>query len=192
MPIMNVHYEQGTLTPAQKSALADKLTDFMITMEGGANTTGGRRFAWVIYTEVARGDWWAGGRTDDAFVSPPGRFLVDVRIPEGYMNAAHKTEVHAGVNAALMEVLGASGRPDVGGSAQVVLQEVPEGDWGCGGRTISLASIAGAVGLSKTSQRFAWVLAYFAAKARAYRAAGFPEDVGGLLPEASGQAVDRS
>lgn len=192
MPIMNVQYEQGALTTAQKSALAAKLTDLMITMEGGANTSGGRRFAWVIYTEIAKGDWWAGGRTDDAFVSPPGRFLVDVRIPEGYMNAAHKTEVHAGVNAAIMDVLGASGRTDAGGSAQVVLQEVPEGNWGCGGRTISLASIAGAVGLSKTSERFAWVRSYFAAKARAYRAAGFPEDAGGLLPDPSDQAVDRS
>ena len=182
MPIMKVTYQNGSLNDAQKAALAGRLTDLMIQMEGGADTFGGRSFAWVIYDEIKQGDWWAGGRTDMQYVAPPGKFLVDVRIPEGYMNTTHKQEVMSGVNAALMDVLGATGDVRAGGSTQVVIHDVTEGNWAAAGRTISLANIAGAVGLSKAGQRFAWVRSYFAAKARQFGAAGYPIDTGGLLP----------
>jgi phenylpyruvate tautomerase PptA (4-oxalocrotonate tautomerase family) len=179
MPIMNVCYRAGDLDEAGKADLAKKLTDVMIRMEGGANTRGGRAFAWVLFDELARGDWWAGGETGNAYVSPPGRFLVHVSIPEGYMNAGHKSEVQAWATEAILAVTTASGE-DVGHSIQVIIDEVPEGNWAAAGHTISLASIADSVGLSKTGSRFAWSKTYFAAKARARAAAGYPADVGGL------------
>jgi phenylpyruvate tautomerase PptA (4-oxalocrotonate tautomerase family) len=182
MPIMKVTYQKGSISDTQKATLAGRLTDLMIQMEGGADTFGGRSFAWVIYREINQGDWWAGGRTDAEYVAPPGKFLVEVQIPEGYMNTAHKQEVQSGVNAALMDVLRATRDPRDGGSTQVVIHEVTEGNWAAAGRTISLANIAGAVGLSKTGQRFSWVRSYFAAKARQFSAAGYPSDTGGLLP----------
>ena len=125
------------------------------------------------------GDWWTGGETGDAYVSPPGPFLVHVSIPEGYMNAAHKRDVQAWVTEAILGVTSAPGT-DAGHSIQVILDEVPEGHWAAGGRTISLANIADSVGLSKTGSRFAWSKGYFAAKARARAAAGYPADAGGL------------
>jgi phenylpyruvate tautomerase PptA (4-oxalocrotonate tautomerase family) len=179
MPIMNVCYSAGDLDGTSKADLARKLTDVMIRMEGGANTKGGRAFAWVLFNEQAEGDWWAGGETGNRYVSPPGRFLVHVSIPEGYMNAAHKSEVQAWVTEAILSATAASGQ-DAGKSIQVVLDEVPEGHWAAGGQTISLASIADSVGLSRTGSRFAWSKSYFAAKARARAAAGYPADAGGL------------
>ena len=106
MPIMQVHYPEDALDDARKANLARRLTDVLIAMEGGADTRGGRAFAWVLFTPVKPGDWWVGGRQDDHFVAPPGRFLVHVTIPEGYMNARHKSEVHASVNAAIMAAMG--------------------------------------------------------------------------------------
>jgi phenylpyruvate tautomerase PptA (4-oxalocrotonate tautomerase family) len=179
MPIMKVCYGAGDLDETSKADLARKLTDVMIRMEGGANTRGGRAFAWALFDELARGDWWAGGEIGNGYVSPPGRFLVQVKIPEGYMNAAHKSEVHAWVTEAVLAATAASGQ-DVGRSVQVIIDEVPEGNWAAAGHTISLASIADSVGLSKAGSRFAWSKTYFAAKARARAAAGYPADVGGL------------
>lgn len=179
MPIMNVCYGAGDLNESSKADLARKLTDVMIRMEGGANTKGGRAFAWVLFNELPKGDCWAGGETGNSYVAPPGRFLVHVHIPEGYMNAVHKSEVHAWVTEAILAATAASGQ-DVGKSIQVVIDEVSEGNWGAGGRTISLASIADGVGLPRTSSRFAWSRTYFAAKARARAAAGYPADAGGL------------
>jgi phenylpyruvate tautomerase PptA (4-oxalocrotonate tautomerase family) len=181
MPIMQVQYLENTLDDARKADLAQRLTDILIAMEGGAGTTGGRAFAWVLFTPVKPGDWWVGGRQDDYFVDPPGRFLVHVTIPEGYMNAVHKSEVHASVNAAITAVMGCADEPDAGRSVLVVIDEVTEGNWGAAGHTISLASIAGSVGLPKDGGRFAWVQEYFGAKRRQFEAAGYPNDVGGLI-----------
>lgn len=181
MPIMNVQYPKAALDAARKSALAQRLTDVLIAMEGGANTEGGRAFAWVLFTPREPDDWWIGGRTDDSLVARPGKFLVHVTVPEGYMNAAHKTEVHEAVNAAIVDVMGCTDDPCAGANVLIVIDEVTEGNWGAAGRTISLASIADKVGLAKDGSRFAWVRAYFDAKARQFETAGYPVDAGGLL-----------
>jgi phenylpyruvate tautomerase PptA (4-oxalocrotonate tautomerase family) len=116
-------------------------------MEGGANTRGGRAFAWVLFTPVNAGDWWNGGRQDDEFVDTPGRFLVHVSVPEGYMNAQHKSEVHGAVNDAIVATMGGAHAHAGGHSVLVVIDEVPEGNWSAAGRSISLTSIAATVGL---------------------------------------------
>ena len=181
MPIMDVRYPAGRLDAAARQARAGRLTEVMIQMEGGANTEGGRAFATVLLTEVPAGFWFVGGRPDGTHVSPSGAFLVHVSIPEGYMDQPTKSGVQADVTAAILATIGAA--PEDGHSIQVILDEVGEGNWAAGGRTISLASIADTVGLSKSGDRFAWVRGYFAAKARAFAAAGYPKGTGGLLPD---------
>src|SRR5690348_6576151 len=99
MPVMQVYHIDSALDASRKAQLARRLTDVLIAMEGGADTQGGRAFAWVLFTPVKAEDWWI-GRQDDELVDPPDRFLVHVTIPEGYMNAQHKSAVHAAVNAA--------------------------------------------------------------------------------------------
>jgi phenylpyruvate tautomerase PptA (4-oxalocrotonate tautomerase family) len=182
MPIMNVRYAAGDLNEPSKAKLAKALTDVMIQMEGGANTRCGRAFAWVLFNEMTSGDWWAGGETGNEYVSPPGRFLIHVSIPEGYMNAEHKSEVHAWVTDAVLAVTDASGEK-AGHSIQIIIDDVPEGNWAAAGQTISLANIADSVGLSTKGNRFAWSKSYFVAKARARAAAGYPADAGGLWPD---------
>lgn len=78
MPIMEVRYAAGNLDTGRKAAIAGKLTDVMIRMEGGANTPGGRAFATVLFTPTATDDWWVGGTTDDTYVAAPGKFIVNV------------------------------------------------------------------------------------------------------------------
>src|SRR5580704_2624335 len=181
MPIMRVSYPYGALDAAQKPQLAQRLTDELIAMEGGAGTRGGQAFASVLMTEIAGDSWWVGGHLDGTFVAKAGKFLVDVSIPEGYMNAAQKTEVHVAVNAAIVAVTGHQADADAGANILVVIHEVPEGNWGADGKTISLGEIATAVGLPKDGERFKWVKKYFAAKARALAAAGYPPDTGGVI-----------
>lgn len=184
MPIMNVTFRAGDLDASGKADLARRLTEVLVQMEGGADTHGGRAFAWVLFNEIPTADWWIGGEAGDVFVFPPGRFLVHVTIPEGYMNQAHKSDVHAWVNDAILAATGAAGQ-DAGRSILVVVDEVPEGNWGCAGKTISMESISASVGLAKTSQRYAWVEKYFAAKARMLTVFGYPGDMGGVLPSMS-------
>jgi len=185
MPIIRVSYPHDALDTERKAELARRLTDVLIAMEGGAGTRGGRAFASVLMTEIAADSWWVGGNLDGTFVAKAGKFLVDVSIPEGYMNAAHKTEVHVAVNAAIVAVTGHQGDPDAGSNILVVIHEVPEGNWGADGKTISLGEIATAVGLPKDGERFGWIKKYFAAKARALASADYPSDIGGVVRDAS-------
>lgn len=182
MPVLHVYHPASALDTERKATLAGKLTEVLLAMEGGAGTPGGLTFATVLFTAVPEQDWWVGGRTDATHVNPPGKFLVRVSIPEGYMSQQHKSEVHALVNDAMLAVLGGASAPHSGSSILVIIEEVGEGNWGCAGSTISLASIADSVGLPKTGERYKWVLSYFAAKARQFAAAGYPADTGGLLP----------
>ncbi|SFM94442.1 4-oxalocrotonate tautomerase [Variovorax sp. OV329] len=182
MPIMQVQYGAGQLDTSSKAELARRLTDVLIRMEGGANTHGGRAFAWVMFSELPESDWWVGGAADDGFVATPGKFLVTVTIPEGYMNAAHKNEVHAWVAEALLAATHTAGLPGAGASILVVIDEVTEGNWSAAGQPISLERIADSVGLSKDGERFAWSRQYFEAKVRMLDAAGYPRDAGGVMP----------
>jgi phenylpyruvate tautomerase PptA (4-oxalocrotonate tautomerase family) len=70
------------------------------------------------------------------------------------MNAAHKTKVHAWVNAAIVDVMGCSDDPHAGANIMVVVNGVPEGNWGSNGETIGMDSISAAVGLFRESERF--------------------------------------
>jgi phenylpyruvate tautomerase PptA (4-oxalocrotonate tautomerase family) len=182
MPVIQLFHPQAALDAEKKAALAAKLTDVLLTMEGNARTAGGKAFSYVLFSALGADDWWIGGVTDDRYVHAPGRFLARVSVPEGYMSQAHKSEVHRLVNDAIVSTVGDSSNDESGQSILVIIEEVAEGDWGCAGKTISLASIAGTVGLSKTGDRFQWSLAYFAAKARQFAAAGYPPDTGGLIP----------
>lgn len=66
-----------------------------------------------------------GGRVGDTFVAAPGRFLVHVTAPEGYMNAMQKSEVHVSVGAPIIDdadggddlAMGASYRGQLPGAA---------------------------------------------------------------------------
>lgn len=181
MPIIQVHYREDALHASQKADLARRLNEILLEMEGGARTEGGRAFAWVMFHPVRADDWYIGGDTRDTLVSPPGRFLVHVMIPEGYMDANRKSSVHAAVNAAIVAATGHAVDADMGASILVVVDEVTEGNWGARGKTISLESIADTVGLPKDGERFAWVRRYFDAKARLYAFADYPPGTGGLL-----------
>jgi phenylpyruvate tautomerase PptA (4-oxalocrotonate tautomerase family) len=184
MPILQIYYPQGQLDHERKTTLAQKLTDIIIAIEGGAATNAGRAFATVMMNEIDADSWFVGGRLDATYVAKAGKFVVYVTIPEGYMNAAHKTEVHSWVNAAIVDVMGCKDDPHAGANIMVVINEVPEGTWGSNGKTIGMNSISTAVGISKESERFQWVERYFTAKDRALKAAGYPDDMGGVIASA--------
>jgi phenylpyruvate tautomerase PptA (4-oxalocrotonate tautomerase family) len=48
MPVLQVYFPAGSLIDERKAALAQRLTDVLLTMEGGAKTHGGRAFATVL------------------------------------------------------------------------------------------------------------------------------------------------
>jgi 4-oxalocrotonate tautomerase len=58
MPLINVKVIEGVFTPEQKSQIAERLTDAMVSVEG-ENMRG---VTWCVIDEVKSGDWAIGGQ----------------------------------------------------------------------------------------------------------------------------------
>jgi len=59
MPLINVKVIEGVFTPEQKTQIAERLTDALISVEG-ENMRG---FTWCVIDEVNSGDWAIGGKS---------------------------------------------------------------------------------------------------------------------------------
>lgn len=65
MPLITVRTLEGLLSPAQKKAMIERLTEAALSVEGEAF----RSVAWVIVEEIPSGSWGMAGRpltTEDA------------------------------------------------------------------------------------------------------------------------------
>ena len=58
MPLINVKVIKGVFTPEQKTQLAERLTDAMVSIEGENM----RQDTWCVIEEVNSGDWAIGGQ----------------------------------------------------------------------------------------------------------------------------------
>src|SRR3954452_14420692 len=58
MPFINVEVIEGVFTPEQKTEIAERLTDTMVSIEG-ENMRG---VTWCVIDEVKSGDWAIGGQ----------------------------------------------------------------------------------------------------------------------------------
>ena len=58
MPLINVKVIDGVFTPEQKTQIAERLTDAMVSVEG-ENMRG---VTWCVIDEVKSGDWAIGGQ----------------------------------------------------------------------------------------------------------------------------------
>lgn len=58
MPLVTIDVIKDVFTRDQKTAMIEKVTDAMITVEG----EGMRPVTWVKINEIAQGDWAIGGK----------------------------------------------------------------------------------------------------------------------------------
>ncbi len=59
MPLITVRTLEGLLTPDQKKAMVERVTDAALSVEGEAF----RSVAWVIIEDVPSGSWGMAGKT---------------------------------------------------------------------------------------------------------------------------------
>jgi 4-oxalocrotonate tautomerase len=58
MPLINVKVIEGVFTDEQKTQIAERLTDAMVSVEGENM----RSVTWCVIEEVKSGDWAIGGQ----------------------------------------------------------------------------------------------------------------------------------
>ena len=134
MPLIDLSYPSGTFTPAARTALVEELTTVLLRAERAPDTEFFRSIAWVNVHELPDGCVLAAGRP----VAEP-TFRVQVTIPEGALSDRRKQEI---VAEATRAVLGAAGLHETGAMrVWVLINEVPDGNWGAGGQIVRFADL---------------------------------------------------
>jgi phenylpyruvate tautomerase PptA (4-oxalocrotonate tautomerase family) len=138
MPLLDAYIPQGALTPEAEEALLSRLTDILLENEGADPTNPrARSVAWVVLHRP-EAVFVAGERADLP------RYRVVVSVPQGQVGPTRKEAMVAAVTEAVLDAEPDDRERDPM-RVWVLLNDVPEGTWGAGGRIMGLADIAGFV-----------------------------------------------
>lgn len=134
MPIMDLTYPAGTLDAGARSELVKALTAVLLRAERAPDTEFFRNITWVYVHELPEGTVLAGGEPVEAPI-----FRLQVTVPHGALSDRRKREL---VEAATKTILGGAGLGN--GDALrvwVLINEVPEGNWGAAGQVIQFEQL---------------------------------------------------
>ncbi|WP_216907485.1 tautomerase family protein [Nocardia noduli] len=133
MPMIDVTMLKGALTAQQRTELTEKLTSELLRIEGVDNEAS-RSIAWVLFHEVEPDSWAVGGKFDDSYVPEGGRFLTVVSVPSGGLHAkGKKDDIARSVHDAFREVLQLPPETGARWAPWVIVNDIPDGNWGAGG-----------------------------------------------------------
>jgi phenylpyruvate tautomerase PptA (4-oxalocrotonate tautomerase family) len=138
MPMVTVTAPKGALNAQQRAELSEKLTRVLLRLESGmqeeSENPAARSISQVLIHEIEPTAWAVGGKFDNSFVSEGGRFLTVVTVPEHALKGEDKKErMVAAVHDTFREVLKLPPENGIKWSPGVIVQEVPDGNWGVGG-----------------------------------------------------------
>ena len=133
MPMIELTATAGTLTDEGRASVQRDLARALLRWEGAPDIEFFRTAAWTYLHELP-----AGAQVTVADDTP--RFRVDVRVPAGALNDSAKAGL---VGEATEIVLAAAGLSvEDAGLVWVLIHEMPDGNWGAGGRIVRIADLA--------------------------------------------------
>jgi phenylpyruvate tautomerase PptA (4-oxalocrotonate tautomerase family) len=135
MPLIDLTYPAGVFTPEARTALVDGLTTVLLRAERAPDTEFFRNIAWVHVHELPDGTVLAAGRP----VERP-TFRVQVTIPEGALSPRRKQELVAEATRVVCEAAGLEAADSL--RVWVLINEVPDGNWGAGGQIVTFDQLA--------------------------------------------------
>ncbi len=136
MPLIDLTYPAGTFTPEARTELADELGVVLRRAERAPETQFFRDITWVNIHELPEGTILAAGRP----VQEP-TFRMQVTIPDGALSDRRKAEL---MSEATRVISAAAGLGEADGlRVWVLVNEVPAGNWGAGGRVVTIDDLKG-------------------------------------------------
>ena len=139
MPLVEVFTPTGSLTDEQRAEISRQVMADTISIEGVADTPASRSISWVLWRDID--DWWVGADRVSGTDAP--RYLVRVQVPEGALDDRKRGEIVERVTAAIAKTEPDPDRLTRETAAWVIIDEVPEGNWGSHGRIIGWSDIKG-------------------------------------------------
>jgi phenylpyruvate tautomerase PptA (4-oxalocrotonate tautomerase family) len=137
MPMIDVTYPKGALSPDQRGELVDELTTVLLRAEQAPNTEFFRSITWTYVHELPEGTVLAAGRP----VAEP-TFRVQVTTPEGALSDRRRAQLVAEATRVVREVAGIGEEDAL--RVWVLCHEIPEGRWGAAGQVIQFQQLLAA------------------------------------------------
>lgn len=132
MPLLTVTLTPGAFDVAARATLARALTEAVFKAESVPHEPGPRLRGLVLLQELPHGHFYAAGEPADTLLR--GVF-ARLEVSAGVLDGARKAQLAADVQAAAEASAPDRSRPVV---SSIVIDEVPEGQWGQSGRIMRL------------------------------------------------------
>jgi len=140
---------EGTLSAESKAQLLARLTHILLKWEEAPDTPQAKSLAWAYVQEVKAGDMMVGGTIPET-----PRYRVMATVPQGSLNDESKKGLVEEVTRAVLDAEGANWNAENRLRIWCIVQEVPDGNWGGGGKIVRLRDIARFVGANPKSTRY--------------------------------------
>jgi len=128
MPLMELTYQEGALTPEARDRLVEELTTHLLKAEGAPDTEFFRSVTWVLVDERPAGLTYAGDK--------PGAGVVklEVATPEGALDDRRRAQMIEAGTASIREAFGIADEDAL--KVWVLCRDVVDGGWGAGGNVV--------------------------------------------------------
>lgn len=138
MPMIDLTFVRDSLAPDSLAALADELVGVLLKAERAPDTPFLRENTLVYLHPMDSADVSVGGRG-------PGepRFRVELTVFGGALDTARKKQLVADVHAAVSAAAGFDPAGPRAYHVWTLIHEVPEGNWGGGGKVIYYSDVKG-------------------------------------------------
>jgi phenylpyruvate tautomerase PptA (4-oxalocrotonate tautomerase family) len=134
MPIIDLTYPEGALTPDTRAELVDELTTVLLRAERAPDTEFFRNVTWVYVHELPEGGVLAAGKP----VAAP-TFRVEVTTPEGALSDRRRKELVAEATRAVREAAAIPEEEAL--RVWVLCREIDEGSWGAAGHVVQFQQL---------------------------------------------------
>ena len=128
MPLMELTYQEGAITPEARDQLVETLTTGLLKAEGAPNTEFFRGVTWVLVNERPAELVYAGDKPG------AGDVKLDVITPEGALEDSRRAPMNAPGTAAVRDAFGIGDEDAL--KVWVLCRDVVDGGWGAGGNVI--------------------------------------------------------
>lgn len=140
MPLIDLTFVRGSITEQGLHRLTDELVTALLRAEGAPDTRFMRENTLVYLHDIEATALSIGGRG-------PGepRFRVDVTVFAGALDRERTEQLTADVHAAVCAAAGIEPQGPKAFRVWILIHQIPEGNWGGGGKVIYYQQVKGLV-----------------------------------------------
>ena len=143
MPLIDVIYSEGSLSPQAQEQLVTSLWATALQWEGIERTPEAASIAWVYLDERPKHRIGVGGH-----LMTQNIYRINVRVMVGFMDQPRRDGMHRAMTDAVVAADGTAGDGS-GPRVFCIIEEIPNGNWSVDGKTWPAVPTAEALGVDK-------------------------------------------